>query len=118
MNTWNWFGSSGRPYVCNVLPKDANWNDVPGVYLFVNRPMLLGSVPCPTAVYVGQCNSFLNRICGHERWSEASRLGANEVHALVLHNSLDRDYFERDLITLLRPILNTQFAGLGRLRSI
>lgn len=114
MSAWNWYGSSGRAYQFNVLPKHATWNDVAGVYVFVSKPMLLGSATYPTAIYVGQCDSFLNRICGHERWPEALRHGANEVHAMIVHNQLDRDYIERDLIAALSPTLNTHFMGVGR----
>lgn len=53
-------------------------------------------------------------VCGHERWPEAARLGANKVHAMVVHNYLDRNRIERDLISALKPILNTRFTNNAR----
>jgi hypothetical protein len=110
MAIWNWHGSSGRAYACAVFPKHAIWHDVPGIYLFANGPML-GATTYQTALYVGQCESFLRCLSAHERWPEAVSHGANKVHAMVVHNYIDRNHIERDLISALKPIMNTHVAN-------
>lgn len=112
MSTWTWSGATGRAYLFTVCDMYAAWNDVPGVYLFVRRPGLFDPLPFPVVSYVGQCSSFADRMCGHERWEEALRIGANEVHALVLNYQADRNVVELDLIRVLQPSLNRQHVGL------
>jgi len=60
------------------------------------------------AVYVGQTDNFRTRIPQHERWSQAVRLGASHVHALVVPREDDRLRVERELIGAFQPALNVQ----------
>lgn len=86
-----------------VLPKDANWLDESGVYIFtgvVDRTW--------RAFYVGQADSFASRMPNHERWDEAARIGATHVHAALVSSQHERDQCEQALIKAFAPPLNTQ----------
>ena len=98
-----WTSPYGTVLNFEVHPPRANWNDHPGLYMFCKYQ--LGSwVP----VYVGQAASLKNRLCGHDRWDEAVRLGATTVHAIVVHRQDERDLHERALIQHFNPTLNVQ----------
>jgi predicted GIY-YIG superfamily endonuclease len=58
------------------------------------------------ALYIGQTDSFRDRIPGHERWDEARRAGATHVHAMVVTNSSERDRIEAELIRHYQPKMN------------
>lgn len=94
--------SSGITLEFEVLRKDAPWNDVAGIYAFGN--------PAPNGTYyvhyVGQASSFKERIGNHERWNEATHLGATHVLAMAVPTQPNRDKLEQILIAELRPALN------------
>ena len=81
----------------------ANWNEVGGLYLFANLNNSQWFIH-----YAGQTNNFKNRIPNHDRWSEAKKLGATHVLAVVLESQAKRDKYEQELIQELQPSLNTQ----------
>lgn len=108
---WVWYGASGTAYQFGVWAKTANWNNVPGIYIFAGQARV-SAFSIKTAAYIGQCSSFSERVCGHERWAEATLYGATEVHALVVRDQFARNSIERDLISGLRPPLNSHFTGL------
>jgi hypothetical protein len=80
------------------------WNNVAGIYIFsgVNRQNQW--VP----LYIGQCDSFQNRIPSHEKWDKAQALGATHVHARAVSIQADRDSIEKELIQAFQPQLNSQ----------
>jgi hypothetical protein len=79
------------------------WGDVGGVYIFAgHNPQNQWQ-----AYYVGQTESFQRRLPGHERWKEAARMGATDIHARVVQQALSRDAIERELIHAFQPPLNT-----------
>jgi excinuclease UvrABC nuclease subunit len=83
---------------------NTTWNDVAGVYIFCGVNQANQWVP----LYIGQADSFRNRIPRHEQWLPATRLGATHVHALVVPLAANRDLIERQLIQLYQPPLNQQ----------
>jgi len=87
-----------------VLAKEAQWNNVAGIYIFA------GVTPQNQwkAYYIGQADSFQNRIPSHEQWASARSLGATHVHALVVPLVANRDKLEASLIQAYQPPLNTQ----------
>lgn len=96
---------AGKTYTLTPYQKaTTTWNDVAGVYIFAIKDAK-GNF---TALYVGQCDSFKNRIPNHERWAEAARKGATIVLAVPVSRQADRDSLESDLIAQLQPPLNTQ----------
>lgn len=91
----------------HVCLKDANWNNVSGVYIFTGLNRQNQWVP----IYLGQADSFRNRIPSHEQWSPAKQLGATHVHARVEPLKANRDQLEKDLIRAYQPQLNVQHKG-------
>lgn len=87
-----------------VLQKQASWHDVAGIYIFCGITPQNQWKP----YYIGQADSFLNRIPNHERWDEAVQLGATHVHAMVVSEAVNRDAIEQALIRSFQPVLNTQ----------
>ena len=82
----------------------ANWNEVPGVYVFASMPSSLGWF----AHYVGKTNNLKTRFRDHEHWETAQRHGARHIHAMVVPDEAMRDSIERELIGILQPPINTQ----------
>ena len=80
------------------------WAAVAGVYIFVRVNAQGNYVP----LYVGQTTSFAARLPGHERWAEAVRLGATQVHAKVVQDANQRTRLEVALIRRFNPVLNKQ----------
>jgi excinuclease UvrABC nuclease subunit len=99
MNTVNWSG-----YQFTVYPGNTVWNDVGGIYIFCG----LNQQNQWVAVYIGQADSFRNRIPSHEQLSPAGQLGATHIHALVVPSETQRDAIERLLIGNHQPRLNVQ----------
>lgn len=95
--TVSWMG-----YDFNVYSPDVYWNDVPGVYIFTGRNAEGLWVP----VYIGQTNSFKNRLPSHERWLSARGHGATHVHARVEYNEATRQSIETELIRGFQPLMN------------
>ena len=80
------------------------WNDRAGVYVFATvTPQNYWK-----ALYIGQADSFQNRLPSHERWDEAARLGATHIHAAVVPQAVNRDSLEKSLIAQYQPPLNSQ----------
>ena len=91
-------------YEFTVYTPNTTWNDVAGVYIFCG----VNAQNQWVALYVGQADSFRNRIPSHEQWIPAVRLGATHVHAQVVPQATTRDAVERELIQVYQPRLNTQ----------
>lgn len=99
MSTVNWYG-----YEFSVYQQGGNWNDVGGIYIFSGLSSRREWVP----IYIGQTDSFRNRIPLHEKWIPAMRLGATHVHAMAESQEAKRLQVERLLIATYQPALNTQ----------
>src|SRR5260221_7515045 len=91
-------------HVFEVNLHAANWNAVPGLYIFAAT----NSVGQWYPLYVGQAESLAGRIPSHERWMEALRLGATHVHAKVEQDAATRDLVEQALIRAYQPTFNVQ----------
>jgi len=100
-DTVNWPGKSGKMYAYEIIPVNASWNDVPGNYIFAKRN---GSSWMP--VYIGQTDSFSDRLPNHEKRPCAGRNGATHIHAHVNKNDQSRLSEERDLIANWYPVCN------------
>ena len=91
-----------------ILPHDATWHDVAGVYIFAAREQLAGGSQRWSAIYIGATGSLADRIPNHEAWPAARTLGASDVHAMVVHGVDQRKAIEEYLIAKCQPPLNTQ----------
>lgn len=91
-------------YMFEVYDKSqTDWNDLPGVYIFAE---LSNDKQWWYAKYVGQTNSFKDRLAHHEKWHDAVRAGATHVHARVEFDTNQRIFIEQELIQLFKPFLN------------
>ena len=93
-----WTGKSGSQYEYTVYLMDStNWSDVPGNYIFAG---LSGNVSKPA--YIGETQSFKDRLPGHEKKPCAIRNGASHIHAHVNNGGqAARRAEEADLIDAL-----------------
>ena len=85
-------------------PEQTTWNALPGVYIFA------GTSPDGRwwqAKYIGKTTSFAQRLSNHERWEDAKQSGATHIHALVIHDEIERSSLEYMLIQNYAPPLNT-----------
>lgn len=86
-----------------IYGTNTSWNDKAGLYIFAYK-----SNQSWYAVYVGQTDSFQNRLTNHDRWDEGAQLGATHIHARTVGTQADRDRLEAALIGHLQPTLNEQ----------
>ena len=91
-------------YEFTIYSPNTKWNDVAGVYIFCG----VNSQNRWVAIYVGQTDSFRDRMPSHEQWTPSVRLGATHIHALAVPRAADRDAIEGELIGACEPRLNTQ----------
>ena len=83
---------------------DGAWNSVPGVYLFAG----INSAGNLYPVYVGETESLAERLPNHERWQEAVREGATQIHAKVVRPEQARLDLQKALIRAYSPRLNVK----------
>lgn len=102
--TVDWPLGNGQVLGFKVYERNTGWYDVPGLYIFSYAIAEIWY-----ALYVGQVESFLKRLPKHERLSEAVRMGATHIHAMVVHEQSLRDEWERMLIRNLQPPLNIHY---------
>lgn len=87
-----------------VYPPTTPWNNVAGVYIFTG----VDAHNRWAALYIGQADSFINRLPSHERWTEARMRGVTHIHVLVVPQQAQRDLIEQQLIQAFQPPMNTQ----------
>ena len=97
-----------RGHEFTVYPRDADWNEVAGLYVFAGLLKDHQGRSVWHSFYVGRCQSFAGYIPTHRKWSAAELLGATHVHAMTVKNAKQRDEIERDLIQFYQPALNVQ----------
>ena len=76
-----------------------------GIYIFAAQR---GGTAEWYAIYIGQCESFANRLPGHEKGTEAILHGASAIHVLAIPTQEARDSLELHLIQTYQPVLNKQ----------
>ena len=84
-------------------PAHTTWNNVPGVYIFAG---LDATRRWWHAWYIGQTQSFINRLPRHEQWGSAAQQGATHIHARVVQDEYERIAIESTLIQSYQPTLN------------
>ena len=98
-------GDSGREYKFGVYPRDTEFRNVGGVYVFSNRT----SQGNHTLLYIGQTNSFeARRLAHHEKWECAEPRGGNVICTHIENNRQERLRIEDDLIEAYNPPCNKQ----------
>ena len=85
-----------------VYANNANWRDVPGVYIFAGLHQEGEWYP----LYIGKTESLSERLPTHEKWSDAQLLGATHIHARVERVRETRVALEKELVAAHLPKLN------------
>jgi hypothetical protein len=97
-------GQVYSPYTPFLM--NGEWADIGGNYAFA---YVAGGIVGPgrwVILYIGETESFLNRMPSHEVWAEAVGLGATHVLAHTNVDALARKSEERDVIACYQPRLN------------
>ena len=94
--------NAGNEYTFEVYPKETQFNDVAGVYVFTKRD---DSNREHSILYIGQTDSFKKRPLNwpHHKYGAATRKGM--THICVLQTS-NRERIENKLIENYNPPLN------------
>ena len=96
-----WRGETNKLYRFRVCHQIEDLPRESGIYVFVRRRLIFFLKP----FYVGKAVNLIGRIDGHERWEEARKKGANEIHIRSTAEG-KLDLVEEDLIRYLKPKLN------------
>ena len=92
--TCDWTGKSGTKYNYTIYQIGGDWNDVGGNYIFAYE----SSPHTWTAVYIGETESFKDRLPNHNELPCIKRNGGTHIHAHTNENSEARLAEERDLL--------------------
>ena len=96
-------------YQFEVYDCDIDWSAIPpeigGVYIFV---LLQESSRTWIPLYIGETESFAERIPAHDKWQEAARLGLSHVHVLEVDEEYERKGIEKELRESYTSRLNEQ----------
>jgi hypothetical protein len=93
-NKCEWEGASGKKYEYDIYSMDTNWNDVAGNYIFAYE----SSPRKWMSVYMGETESFKDRLPNHNELPCIKRNGGTHVHAHLNTNSQARLDEEADLL--------------------
>ncbi len=89
-----WTGDSGTKYEYEIYAIGTDWDDVPGNYIFAKE-----TEPTSwTALYIGETESFKDRLPNHEKLPCINRYGGTHIHAHINRNSDARLKEEADLV--------------------
>jgi len=97
-----WTGASGKKYMYDIYLIGTNWNDVPGNYIFAKE----ASSSNWESVYIGETESFKDRLPNHNELPCVSRNGGTHIHVRINRDSNARLEEERDLIDHNNPSCN------------
>jgi len=97
-----WTGASGKKYEYKIHTIDADWNDVPGNYIFAKET----SQRNWEAVYIGETESFKDRLPNHNELPCIRRNGGTHIHAHVNQDSQARLDEESDLLANIQTPCN------------
>lgn len=94
---------AGERLTFEVCDFAGNWSEYPGIYMM---SALINQGRAWHPKYIGKAKSFKDRLCGHDQWEPAVRLGATHVLAMVVPTKSERDRLEELLIAEIDPPLN------------
>jgi len=94
MATCIWIGKSGKKYEYEIYSMDTSWNDVAGNYIFARETSPGKWAP----IYIGETESFKDRLPYHEQLPCILRNGGTHVHAHTNQDQKARLAEESDLL--------------------
>jgi hypothetical protein len=89
-----WTGASDKKYEYFILKIGADWSDMPGNYIFAYQ----SSLGKWKAVYIGETESFKDRLPNHDELPCILRNGGTHIHSHVNQDKQARLDEERDLL--------------------
>lgn len=89
-----WTGASGKKYEYAIYPIGTDWSDVAGNYIFARE----SSPHKWEAIYIGETESFKDRLPNHNELPCIKRNGGTHIHAHVNRDSQARLDEEADLL--------------------
>ena len=92
-DTCIWIGASGKKYEYTVYSIGREWNDVPGNYIFAK---VVSNKWSP--VYIGETESFKDRLPNHNELPCIRSNGGTHIHAHTNRSSQARLNEEADLL--------------------
>ena len=99
-------GASGNNYDFTALTGDADLGGGGGVYIFTKRSETTDGVLSYTPLYIGQTQSFSDRLPNHEKWACALRNGVDSICILRHADEQTRRNIETDLLRNGTPVCN------------
>ena len=93
-------GASGRKHIFEVYTLGTEtFNDVGGVYIFTKESLNQHGEKKYHPLYIGQTNSFKDRLTNHEKWPCAVQNNVNCLCILAKENIFSRRAIELDLLS-------------------
>jgi len=104
----NWVGESGTQYPYEIHPLDAQFQAVPGNYIYAKQCEDGTWVP----VYIAQTRALNQRLEGHVGVEDARRQGATHIHVhFSTTGPAGRCSEEHDLVNHWHPVCNDAVEG-------
>lgn len=91
---YTWTGASGKKYTYDIFPIGTDWYGVPGNYIFAKE----SSPGKWQAVYIGETESFKERLPNHNELPCIRLNGGTHTHAHVNRDNSARLEEEQDLL--------------------
>ena len=107
LGSHNVAGESGTKYKFSIYSITHSFPDSAGVYIFTKRTKKNSNYSY-RYLYVGETNSFEDRLSSHEKWDKAKEKGMNCVFIRRMSNSskASRQEVEDDIKEKWNPTLN------------
>ncbi len=108
-DTVNFIGASGHSYKFYIYPKDVEFTDVGGVYIFTYCYRDQQGTTRYKPLYIGKTSSLADRPePGHHKWDCANEHGFNSICAYRDDNAVSRGNAEIDLLNNYNTPCNEQ----------
>lgn len=110
VNTINFIGASGNSYTFYIYPKETDFLDVGGVYIFTYCYRDQQGTIRYRPLYIGKTQSLADRPQpGHEKWECANENGFNSICAYQDNDATSRRQAEIDLLNNYITPCNEQY---------
>jgi hypothetical protein len=102
ISTCVWHGHSERAYEYQILPLEAEFQQMGGNFILCDRDVLGDWSP----LYIGQTDDLCERLGDLELKRWVREQGATYIHAHPNRHEADRESEKADLVSRFRPPLN------------
>ncbi|HMG81847.1 MAG TPA: hypothetical protein VK559_02315 [Ferruginibacter sp.] len=105
-NTVNFNGKTKEYTFTEIYALGSEYPDKAGIYAFTKRTKNEKDEYSHTPIYFGLTESFKTRFSNHHKEKEILKQGANAVCLMFVPKELEREVFEKDLISKNKPCCN------------